>query len=223
MNKQPVIKIFDVLYSKYGPQGWWPGDSRFEIIVGAILTQNTNWRNVAHAITNLKEADVLNLNALLSANPERIKALIAPSGFFNMKYKRLRNVLEYLAKYGMDSERFYKLPVADLRGELLEINGVGPETADSILLYAFDRPVFVVDAYTRRLFSRIGHDWMAKGKYEDIQKFFMEELPTDPVLYNEFHALIVAHCKTVCKKIPLCSDCALSSLCMTAINADSQG
>ena len=213
-GNQPIIEIFNVLYSAYGPQDWWPGDSRFEIIVGAILTQSTAWHNVALAITNLKAEGILEPHALLEAKPEYVKTLIAPTGFFNVKYKRLRSFLEYFIKHDTDFERFCQLPLDDLRDELLEINGVGPETADSILLYAFDRPVFVVDAYTRRLFSRLGYRWMEKAAYEKIQKFFMEELPSDVKLYNECHALIVKHCKGTCKKrTPLCFACALSASC----------
>ena len=214
-DNQPIIEIFGVLYSTYGSQGWWPGDSRFEIILGAILTQITTWHNVTLAIDNLKREGLLDPVTLFKAEPERVKTLIAPAGFFNVKYKRLRSVLEYLMKHDTDYGRFCYLPIADLRNELLEINGIGPETADSILLYAFDRPVFVVDAYTRRLFSRLGYRWMEKAAYEKIQKFFMEGLPSDSSLYNEFHALIVAHCKITCKKSPLCSACELSSSCLT--------
>jgi endonuclease-3 related protein len=213
MDRVPVIKIFDALYSIYGPQGWWPGEDRFEIIIGAILTQNTAWSNVIPAIANLKGEGFLEPDAFLEAEPEYIKALIAPAGFFNVKYRRLRNVLKYFAEHKLDSERFCYLPIADLRSELLEINGVGPETADSILLYAFDRPVFVVDAYTRRLFSRLGYDWMEKAPYGEIQSSFMQDLPPDSDTYNEFHALIVAHCKTICKRKPLCSDCGLFAFC----------
>jgi endonuclease-3 related protein len=212
-DDQPLIKIFDVLYSTYGPQGWWPGEDPLEIILGAILTQNTAWHNVTLAIANLKGEGLLEPGALLEAEPERIKALIAPTGFFNVKYDRLKSVLEYLVRHNMDLERFRRLPIADLRNELLEVNGIGPETADSILLYAFDRPIFVVDAYTRRLFPRLGYGWMEKAPYEEIQRLFMAELPSDSDLYNEFHALIVAHCKAVCRKEPLCSDCGLSALC----------
>jgi len=210
-----VRRIFDILYSTYGPQGWWPGDSQFEIIVGATLTQNTAWHNVTLAITNLKREGLLDPNAYLGAKPELVKVLIAPAGFINIKYKRLRYILEYFMSHNMDFERFRRLPIADLRSELLEVNGIGPETADSILLYAFGRPVFVVDAYTKRLFSRIGYSWMEKAPYDRVQEFFMGELPPDPELYNEFHALVVAHCKVTCKKIPLCSDCNLRSLCIT--------
>lgn len=210
-DDQSIIKIFDVLYSTYGPQGWWPGEDHLEIILGAVLTQSTAWHNVTLAIANLKREGLLEPGALLEAEPEHIKALIAPTGFFNVKYKRLKSVLEYFMRHNMDFERFRRLPVVDLRNELLEVNGIGPETADSILLYAFDRPVFVVDAYTRRLFSRLGYGWMEKAPYEEIQQFFMEKLPSD--LCNEFHALIVTHCKVICRKRPLCSDCDLSAFC----------
>lgn len=209
----PLMEVFDLLLSTYGPQGWWPGDSPFEVIVGAVLTQNTAWQNVAQAIANLKREGLLDASALLDAEPETVKALIAPAGFFNVKYDRLMNVLEYLTRHDLDLERFRHLPVADLRDELLQVNGVGPETADSILLYAFERPVFVVDAYTRRLFSRLGHGWMERGPYDEIQELFVEVLPRDAGLYNEFHALIVVHCKDTCKKSPLCSGCCLSSFC----------
>lgn len=213
-RSKPVSWIFDALYSAYGPQRWWPGDSQLEVIVGAVLTQNTAWHNVTLAIDNLKSKGLLETIALLEADPEYVKELIAPAGFFNVKYRRLRSVLEYLLKHRPDFERFRRLPVVELRKELLEINGVGPETADSILLYAFDRPIFVVDAYTRRLFSRLGYSWMETALYEEIQTFMMESLPPDPGIYNEFHALIVVHCKDVCKKRPSCSNCSLSSHCV---------
>ena len=214
MRVQRVTKMFDILYSFYGPQRWWPGESPFEITLGAILTQNTTWHNAALAIANLAAADLLEPNALFRTSPEKVKTLINPAGFFNVKYERVRNFLEYLKRHDMDLERFRNLPVAELREELLQVNGIGPETADSILLYAFERQIFVVDAYTRRLFSRLGHGWMEKAAYEEIQSFFMEELPSDVKLYNEYHALIVAHCKDTCRKqAPLCFACVLSPFC----------
>jgi endonuclease-3 related protein len=214
MKTPSITRIFDNLYSNYGSQRWWPGEGQFEIILGAILTQNTTWHNAALAIANLAAADLLEPDALFATPPEDTKALIAPAGYFNIKYKRIRNFLEYLNEHDMDLERFCNLPVVELREELLKVNGVGPETADSILLYAFGRPIFVVDEYTKRLFSRLGYGWMEKASYEEIQSFFMQELPSDVRIYNEYHALIVAHCKDTCRKrTPMCLACTLSSSC----------
>lgn len=207
LSDNNIIKIFDILYSIYGPQFWWPGESQFEIIIGAILTQNTSWQNVARAIASLKEKNLLNPKTLFSADPCYIKELIKPSGFFNVKYKRIRNFLEYLDNYDMDLNKLSTLCTYDLRGKLLNINGIGPETADSILLYAFERPIFIIDSYTRRLFSRLGYGWIKEASYDNIQDFFMNNLPSDIKLYNEYHALIVRHCKSLCKKQPLCSKC----------------
>jgi endonuclease-3 related protein len=212
-----LMELFEVLHSAYGPQGWWPGDSPFEIIVGAVLTQSTAWHNVALAIENLKAEGLLDVEVLLRADPEIVKALLGPAGFFNVKYERLMNLLEYLDVHGVDNERFRRLPVADLREELLAVRGIGHETADSILLYAFDRPVFVVDAYTRRLFSRLGYGWMEKAPYERVRRFFTEELPSDTGLFGEFHALVVVHCKTTCKKSPRCAACCLSPRCSRSL------
>lgn len=205
-----IIKIYYELYSQYGPQNWWPGETQFEIIIGAILTQNTSWNNVSKAINNLKKHGLLDLESFLNADPDIIKDLITPAGFYNVKHKRLMTLIDYLAKYKDDLVRFYKLPIDDLRKELLSINGIGKETADSILLYAFGRPIFVIDAYTRRFFSRLGFHWMEKAPYDEIQKFFMDNLPLDSKLFNEYHALIVVHCKALCKKKPLCSECHIT-------------
>jgi len=210
-NSLKQIEIFNKLYSDYGPQNWWPGESQFEIIIGAVLTQSTAWHNVTLAINNLKRNDLLELKSLLSAEPELVKSLIAPAGFFNVKYKRLRSLLEYLNNNYIDFDRFYNLPIDKLRDELLEINGIGPETADSILLYAFNRPTFVVDAYTRRLFSRLGYNWVEKASYMEIRKFLMDQIPSDYRIYNEFHALIVVHCKKICKKTPICWNCIFNT------------
>jgi len=212
-SRQGLLQIFDLLRSSYGPQHWWPGDSPFEVIVGAVLTQNTAWHNVAQAIANLKREGLLEPEAMLRAEPDRVKALLAPAGYYNIKYGRLMSLLRFLDRYEMDLERLRSLPLDALRAGLLEVNGVGPETADSILLYAFGRPVFVVDAYTRRLFSRLGYEWMEAASYDQVQGFFMEALPPDTALYNELHALIVVHSKDTCKKKPLCEGCCLSSLC----------
>jgi endonuclease-3 related protein len=213
-NNLSVKDIFSALHCACGPQHWWPGDSPFEVIVGAILTQNTAWQNVAQAIENLRREGLLDARALVAAHPDGVKVLIAPAGFYNVKYDRLRNFLEYLMSQDMDLDRFWRLPVTQLRDELLKVKGVGPETADSILLYAFDRLVLVVDAYTRRLFSRLGYGWMETASYDEVQEFFMEQLPRDTTIYNEFHALVVVHCKETCKSKPLCSECCLRPPCV---------
>lgn len=211
-SKQALLQIFDLLREAYGPQHWWPGDTPFEVMVRAVLTQNTAWHNVAQAIANLKEAGLLDLESLLKTEPEEVKALMAPAGYYNVKYERLMSLLSFLEGYGTDLEGLQTLPLEELRAGLLEVKGVGPETADSILLYAFERPVFVVDAYTRRLFSRLGYEWMHKASYSEVQRCFMDALPQDIDLYNEFHALIVVHCKGTCRKKPLCEGCCLLSL-----------
>jgi len=211
-----LLKVFDLLLSSHGPQDWWPGDTAFEVIVGAVLTQNTAWRNVAQAIGNLREAGLLELEPLLRAAPDRVKALLAPAGYYNIKYDRLMNLLRFLDGQGPSLDGFARQPLEEQRSGLLDVKGVGPETADSILLYAFQRPVFVVDAYTRRLFSRLGHEWVEKASYDEVQTFFMEPLPRDTGLCNEYHALIVIHSKEVCKKNPLCKACCLGSICASA-------
>jgi endonuclease-3 related protein len=213
-NREQLIQVFDLLRSAYGPQDWWPADTPFEVIVGAVLTQNTAWHNVALAIANLKREGLLEPGSLLHAETQRVKALIGPAGYYNVKYERLMNLLRYLDGYGMDLSRLRGLPLSQVRAELLEVKGVGPETADSILLYALQRPVFVVDAFTRRLFSRLGLGWMGQAPYDDVQRFFMEALSPDLALYNEFHALIVVHSSGTCKKKPRCAGCCLSSLCV---------
>ncbi len=205
-----IIEIYNELYSQYGPQNWWPGESQFEIIIGAILTQNTSWDNVSKAIDNLKKHDLMNLESFVNADPELIKSLIIPSGFYNVKHKRLMTFMDYLIKHKDNFTRFIQLPIAELRNELLSIKGIGKETADSILLYGFGRPIFVVDAYTRRFLSRLGFLWVEKASYDEIQRFFMDNLPSDSNLFNEYHALIVVHCKTLCKKKPSCSMCQVT-------------
>ncbi|MBC7254827.1 MAG: hypothetical protein H5T66_01810 [Chloroflexi bacterium] len=208
------FEIFHILFRTYGPQHWWPGETPFEIIVGAVLTQNTAWNNVSRAIANLKEAHLLALDALQAAEADTVLPLISPSGFYHVKYRRLKALLGYLNRPG-SWEYLQTAPVEEARAQLLSIHGIGPETADSILLYAFDRPTFVVDAYTRRLFARLGEDWMEKAPYEAVRRYFMERLPLDIPLYNEFHALIVAHGKVHCRKRPNCQGCPLAHDCAT--------
>lgn len=207
-------QVYKKLFNHYGPQYWWPGDTPFEIMVGAILTQNTAWTNVERAITNLKANDCLTPAAILAAPIEKLAQWLQPSGYFNIKAKRLRNYCQWY----VDAGQFSKLKTWDtktLRKQLLGVNGVGPETADDILLYAFERPIFVIDAYTRRLFSRLQLADVEMG-YEDLRRLFEGKLTTDAALFNEYHALIVRHAKEVCKKRPSCEVCCLSVTCVSS-------
>lgn len=204
--------LVKTLYSAYGSQHWWPGDSRFEVMTGAILTQNTAWRNVERALAALKTARVLSPAAMGALPPRQLAELIRPAGCFNIKAQRLGNLCRFILQEGgmaclatRDSE--------SLRQALLSINGIGPETADSILLYAFDRPMFVIDAYTRRIFRRLG---MIGGDepYEVLRTLVERGLEENSRLYNELHALLVRHAKECCKsRTPVCIDCCLSSEC----------
>lgn len=199
------------LLKAYGPQHWWPGESRFEIMVGAVLTQNTAWLNVERAIANLKAANALTPQAILAASPKRLASWLKPSGYFNVKAKRLRAFCRWLlARKG--AAQLARVPTAVLRAEMLTVHGVGPETADDILLYAFERPVFVVDAYTKRVFTRLGVLRGHEG-YESVRQFFESNLKTDVALLNEYHALIVRHGKDVCRVKPRCSVCCLANDC----------
>ncbi|OGX23697.1 MAG: endonuclease, partial [Omnitrophica WOR_2 bacterium RIFCSPHIGHO2_02_FULL_45_21] len=208
--KKRLEEIFDKLFRHFGPQSWWPGETPFEVIVGAILTQNTNWQNVAKAINNLKQAKVLSPKKLYSISRQRLAKLIRPSGYFNIKAKRLKEFMNFLFNnYGGNLKKMFSRPLEDLRKEILTVNGIGPETADSILLYAGGYPVFVVDAYTKRIFSRqklLSED----ADYHTVQKIFAENLKKDAQLYNEYHALIVRLGKDFCKKTnPKCEICPI--------------
>ncbi len=199
------------MYGAYGPQHWWPGDSPFEIMVGAILTQNTAWSNVEKAMANLKAADCLSPECIVSLRESRLARLIRPSGYFNIKARRLHNFCRwYLASGGLAALR--RLDTSALRHALLSVNGVGPETADDMLLYAFERPVFVVDAYTRRIFLRLG---LMEGApaYDQLRLAVEAALGADAALFNEYHALIVRHGKDVCRTRPDCGNCCLRGVC----------
>ena len=211
-QEKPLREIFEKLFSCYGPQHWWPGDTPFEVMIGAVLTQNTAWSNVERAIDNLKTADLLSPQRLLAITESELAGLIRPAGYFNVKARRLINLCLFLQEsdgvVGLTG-----LPTEQLRPALLAVHGVGPETADDILLYAFDRPVFVIDAYTRRLFSRLG---MIAGNepYETLRQGFETQLGQDSNLFNEFHALIVRHAKLTCASRPRCNDCPLTAGCV---------
>ncbi len=193
-------------------------DSRFEIIIGAILTQNTAWSNVEKALINLKKEKKLDIKSILEINTDELKKLIKPSGFFNQKAKRLKNISEFLyKKYGSDLNSFFKKDTNELRKELLSLNGIGPETADSILLYAGNKPVFVVDSYTKRLCKRI--PIKVEISYNSIQKHFEKNLSKAydekdlTNIYNQMHAMIVELAKNYCKKKPICKNCPLKKIC----------
>lgn len=208
-----LLAIYRRLLAAHGPQHWWPGDTPFEIMVGAVLTQNTAWRNVEKAIANLKRAKALTPQAIAAAPHRRLAAWLKPSGYFNIKARRLRAFCDWFIACG-GRRRLARLPTPALREELLNVHGIGPETADDILLYAFGRPVFVIDAYTRRLFQRLG---LVTGRedYETLRHGFEFALGPDAPLFNEYHALIVAHAKDICRPRPWCAGCCLQSLCIS--------
>lgn len=206
-----LLDFYNSLFKSFGPQGWWPGDTRFEIIIGAILTQNTAWTNVEKAIKNLKAKGLLTPEKMHRIEHTELAGLIRPAGYFNIKAKRLKHFINHLFdNYNGSLERLFRKNAASLRQELLGINGIGPETADSIILYAASYPEFVVDAYTKRVFSR--HGFVGEDiSYEEMKAVFMDNLPKDLTMFNEYHALIVRLGKDYCKtKKPLCEQCPLS-------------
>lgn len=212
-RKSPITfsRVYRKLYAAHGPQYWWPGDSAFEIMVGAVLTQNTAWTNVEKAIAYLKRSHALSAPAIVAAPHRQLAGWLKPSGYFNVKAKRLKSFCRWFLVQG-GTRRLARLNTHDLRAALIAVHGVGPETADDIVLYAFERPVFVIDAYTRRIFERLG---LIKGDegYETLRHLFENSLKADAPLFNEYHALIVKHGKDICRKKPHCGDCCLAALC----------
>lgn len=207
--KTPLRKYHDALLRHYGPQRWWPGETPFEVMVGAILTQNTAWTNVEKAIANLKTYGLLDPHRLNETDAGTLALAIKPAGYFNVKARRLKSYVEwFVRRFDGDPERMKRVPLATLREELLEVKGVGPETADSILLYALGLPSFVVDAYTYRVLSRHGLV-SEETSYDEMKELFERDLPPKAALYNEFHALIVAVGKDSCRKTARCDECPL--------------
>jgi endonuclease-3 related protein len=204
-------KVYQLLLGAYGRQHWWPAKSRFEVMVGAVLTQNAAWSNVERAIANLRAADWLRPHPIAAAAPAALAELIRPAGYFNVKARRLQSFCRFLLEQGGEGALAAR-PTAELRAQLLRVHGVGPETADDMLLYAFERPVFVIDAYTRRIFARLGLIAGDEG-YEGLRADFEAALGPDAPLYNEYHALIVRHAKEACRKRPGCGGCRLQGLC----------
>ena len=212
MSFDRLMEIYQLMFDRFGEQHWWPGDSRFEIIVGAILTQNTNWANVEKAITNLKNADALCPEKLYKMETDTLAGLIKPAGYFNLKAGRLRNFLTWLFEnYDGQVDAVENLSVWDLREQLLSIKGIGPETADSISLYAYGKGVFVVDTYASRVMVRHGMIEPEAG-YEQIREFMEAALNSDVKLFKEFHALLVQVGKNYCKPKAKCIGCPLECL-----------
>ena len=203
------MEMFHLLFNHFGPQKWWPGDTALEMMVGAVLTQNTNWKNVEKAVANLKRGDLLSLGALHRFSAAALAEEIRPAGYYNIKAKRLKNLVAFIVdRHGPDLTRFLSEEPRALRKGLLSISGIGPETADSILLYAAHLPVFAIDTYTYRILVRHGM-CEEEANYDQLQTLFMDHLPDDPALFNEFHALIVRTGKAYCKKKPSCQSCPL--------------
>jgi endonuclease III related protein len=204
-----LLAVYEALRSKQGPQHWWPGSSRLEIIVGAILTQNTAWRNVEQALHGLSQQRLLSIPALRTVPLRELEPCVRPSGYFRQKARKLKAFVSYLdERHAGSLARMSQTPTAPLRSGLLGVWGIGPETADSILLYAFDRPVFVVDSYTKRVLVR--HGWIdPNSTYADIQAFFEDRLDPATDLYNDFHAQFVMLGKDFCRTKPRCESCPL--------------
>jgi endonuclease III related protein len=226
MKKQSLFSIYESLLRTYGKQGWWPvtrrghlpeyfvkdhdDRQRLEIIIGAILTQNTAWRpNVERAIANLNKEGMIDIGKILAAGQDEIASLIRSAGYFNQKAIKLKAAAEFLGKIPL--KKLMKMDLRKARDLLLKVKGIGPETADSILLYALDKPIFVVDAYTKRMFARLGF-FREGASYSAVQDLFMEELPSDVELFREYHALIVEHSKHACRSKPDCSECPYGCL-----------
>jgi len=210
-TQQRLLKIFNILLAKFGKRHWWPGETPLEIVVGAILTQNTAWKNVERAIANMKQSGILDIKKLYEIDENRLGKIIRPAGFFRIKAKRLKSFIQVLCEeYGGTLKSLAKMNTGELRNTLLDIHGIGHETADSIILYAFHKPIFVIDAYTKRFLKN--HCLYNGGEdYNKVQKYFMDNLPSDTYLFNEFHALIVYLCQMFCKKVTLCNECPLKN------------
>ena len=211
-SKDIQLKIFQKLLRKYGPRKWWPAKTRFEVIAGAVLTQNVTWKNAKKAVDNLKKAGLLSPRAMACAKHKEVAKRIISSRYYNQKAKKLKEFSLFLMnKYSGSLNKLFNKKMEDLREELLKIKGIGKETADCILLYAGKMPSFVSDAYTKRFLDRYG---LLKGMktYDEIRDFFMQNLPEDVYLYNEYHALIVHHSHAVCQSKPNCQNCPVRTI-----------
>ena len=210
-----LLEIYHRLFKEYGPQHWWPAETPLEVILGAILTQSVAWTGVERALNNLKEAGYVSIQALQDIPEDELATLLRPSGYFNAKAKKVKAFIQHLwDNYDGNLGSMLSREITDLRPELLSIHGIGEETADDIVLYAAGQPSFVIDSYTRRVISRLG---MAPSKesYGSYQSVFHEGLPSEPDLFNEYHALLDEHAKVTCRKQPLCAACCLRDMCST--------
>lgn len=208
-----ILEIYQILLNKFGHQNWWPADTRDEIIIGAILTQSVNWQNVDKALNNLKQNSLLSLEALHNATAEDIAPLIIPTLYYNVKARKLKNFSDFLyGNYEGDLDKLLSLPLPELRKVVLSINGIGEETADCILLYAANKLSFVIDAYTKRIFHRLGYT-DSNISYGHLQKFITEIIPLELDLYQDFHAQLVMLGKDFCKPKPKCEECPLGGIC----------
>jgi len=209
-DQEALLQYHRTLSENLGPMNWWPADTPFEVCLGAILTQNTSWKNVANAITQLKQLGLLDVDSIAKLSAEELAPIIRSSGYYNQKAKKIKRFVSYfISRYNGDAERMAQAEMDVLREELLQLNGIGPETADSILLYALNKPSFVVDAYTRRIFFR--HKLVEEDiSYEELRTFCMGRLPTDKSLYNEFHAQLVYIGHHFCRRTPMCQPCPLN-------------
>ncbi len=215
--RESLLDVYRRLLNRYGRQGWWPGDSRFEMMVGAVLTQAAAWSNVEKAVSNLKEAGAVSPGAIRSLPEQRLAELLYPSGYYNAKARKLKALAEFLgSRFGDDVDAMSREDAWELRGELLGVHGIGEETADDILLYPLGKPVFVIDSYTKRLFFRLGLA-PERAAYSRYQSIFMDSLPADADLMGEFHALIDHHSASVCRPKPSCVGCCLVEVCPTGI------
>jgi endonuclease-3 related protein len=207
-----LTEIYERLFAAFGPQHWWPGETPFEVMVGAVLVQNTAWKNVERAIENLRDADLLEPHTLADVPEAELAELIRPAGYFRLKTRRLKNLLDFLVdQYGGSLDDMFAFGLPQVREQLLAVNGIGPETADSILLYAGQLPTFVVDTYTARVLKR--HAWIEpEADYHAVQEYFETQLDEDVQLYNEYHALLVRVGHLHCRKTPKCDDCPLRDL-----------
>lgn len=208
-----LLEIYCTLLNTYGQRHWWPAQTPFEMMVGAILTQNTTWHNVEKAIGNFGEC--LTPEYIASVNQEELAQVIRPSGYYNQKAIKLKDLTQWYERYSCDVNQAMQMDGQFIRSELLAVKGVGPETADSILLYALNKPFFVVDSYTRRILTRLGYD--IPNNYDGLRLNIQASLPQDVYLYGEFHALIVEHAKRHCKKTPSCEGCPVEDICKKRI------